>query len=129
MPIKVILPEGDRVALSIDIHTPCRLCIGSTSSCRKEYHSKVEAMLTKIPGFFFMSYRQIVFFNQGLISYSQYRIILDDLFHNDPDYEAFLLAHTTNTYNIPKNQLYVKFFPSVDMFRREVIANGIRAYF
>ena len=63
-PIKLILPEGNRDALSMNVNTPGRLCIeGSRDSCMREYQMKIEAMLTKIPGFAFMSYRQIVFFN------------------------------------------------------------------
>ena len=62
-PINMILPEGIRLPLSIDTTTPCRLCIGTEGNCKSEFIVEIEAMLTKIPGFFFMSYRQIAFFN------------------------------------------------------------------
>jgi hypothetical protein len=60
--IKVILPEGFRDALSVDTETAGRFCLGysyntSDSACDNVYRAKIRAMLTKIPGFLFMSYR------------------------------------------------------------------------
>ena len=59
--IRVLVPEGYREALSIDTQTQGRLCTryqyDSSDNCVNTYRLKVRAMITKIPGFLFMSYR------------------------------------------------------------------------
>lgn len=76
--INLILPEGFRDALSLDTTTTARVCVNDAygrsisghtgagifgsllmapASCDLPYQSKVKAMVTKIPGFLFSSYR------------------------------------------------------------------------
>lgn len=67
-------------------------------------------MITKIPGFLFMSYRQISFFGTILISDVQYKGILDDLLLNSPEakenYDNMISGYNF-TNNIPKSYMFV----------------------
>ena len=59
--IKVLIPEGFRDVLSLDTSTQARLCMryqfNASDSCASVYKTKVRAMITKIPGFIFSSYK------------------------------------------------------------------------
>ena len=94
--------------------------------------TKIRAMITKIPGFLFSSYRQIEFFGTILTSTDQYIAILKDLLDNSPEayqnYET-LISDYNFSMGIPKTYLFVKLDPGIDSLRREYIANGIRSYF
>jgi len=58
-PINILIPEGFRDALSMDTKTPARLCLNFVvnQACSIPYEANILGMITKIPGFFFMSYR------------------------------------------------------------------------
>ena len=66
--IKVLIPEGLRNPLSLDTTRNARLCLGSRSNCEVSYKVKIQAMLTKTPGFLFTAYQSAMFFSQELIS-------------------------------------------------------------
>ena len=89
-------------------------------------------MITKIPGFLFMSYRQIAYFGSILLSTDQFMEILKTQFKSDPDLEQNYL-NIVNDYNftdgLPKEYLFVKLADGIPDYRREYIANGIRSYF
>ena len=59
--LRMLVPEGFRDAFSFDTKTNGRLCIrsqfNSTKSCNHIFRANIRAMVTKMPGFFFMSYR------------------------------------------------------------------------
>ena len=86
--IKVLVPEGFRDALSLDTSTQARMCAryqyDNSDNCNNVYRMKIRAMITKIPGFLFMSYRQIAFMGTVLISNLQYKVMLDDLLKSEP---------------------------------------------
>ena len=82
--IKLIIPEGFRDALSLNTGTSARFCIGygfntSDAACNHIYRAKIRAMATKIPGFLFMSYRQIIYTATVLLSEEQYKELLMDV--------------------------------------------------
>ena len=89
-------------------------------------------MITKIPGFLFMSYRQIAFFGSILISNDQYAQILTQQFETDPEMKKNY-DNIVNDYNftngLPKEYLFVKLSPNIADYRREYIANGVRSFF
>jgi ABC-type antimicrobial peptide transport system permease subunit len=90
-------------------------------------------MLTKIPGFFFMSYRQITYSGSVLVSHSDYKRVLENLMADQTDdIMANNFRETTKGYNftdnIPKEFLFVRLKPGLPLYRREFISNGIRAY-
>jgi hypothetical protein len=82
--VNLIIPEGFRDALSISTETSAKLCMNFAterqSECPFPYQASIKGMLTKVPGFFFMSYRQAVFNSALLTSNTAYRGIMEDLF-------------------------------------------------
>lgn len=78
--IGLIIPEGFRDELSVDTTTSARICLNyqleSTASCPYPFEADIKAMLTKIPGFFFMSYRQIAYSGAVLASHNDYKRML-----------------------------------------------------
>lgn len=56
--IKTIIPEGLRRPMSIDTNKQARLCLTTDNSpCGVSYKMSPQAMLTKIPGYFFTGYQ------------------------------------------------------------------------
>lgn len=70
--MNLLIPEGFRDALSISTQTSAKLCMnfiaGDTDECPFPYEASIKGMLTKVPGFFFSSYRQIAYAAQILTS-------------------------------------------------------------
>lgn len=58
-PINILIPEGFRDALSMDTKTQARLCVNFVVNqpCALPYEANIKGLITKIPGFLFMSYR------------------------------------------------------------------------
>ena len=85
--INVLVPEGFRDALSLDTKTAARICVNflleSDSSCSFPYQANIKALITKIPGFLFMSYRQIAFSGTILTSEIDFKSILNDIIEAD----------------------------------------------
>jgi len=68
-------------------------------------------MITKIPGFLFMSYRQIAFFGSIIVSNEQYLDLLNDLLNANQEMRNSynkLVAEYNFTDGIPKEYLFVK---------------------
>jgi hypothetical protein len=135
--IKVLVPEGFRDGLSIDTSTPARMCLTASSNtnsaaCENVYRARVRGMLTKIPGFTFMSYRQIMFFASVIVSDKQYANLINNTIGNDQRLREMydkLVEGYNFTNGIPKQLMFVKLDPNIDEHRRNFIANGIRSYF
>ena len=90
-------------------------------------------MATKVPGFFFMSYRQIQFTGPNLlISEYQYMDLVNIARETsekvNEKYDQ-IQANYKFTNGVPKDKLFVKLTPGTSALVREEIANGIRAYF
>jgi hypothetical protein len=85
--ISVLIPEGFRDALSLDTKTAARICVNFLldldNSCSFPYQANIKALITKIPGFLFMSYRQIAFAGTILTSEIDFKSILNDIIKAD----------------------------------------------
>ena len=85
--INVLVPEGFRDALSLDTKTAARICVNFLldldNSCSFPYQANIKALITKIPGFLFMSYRQIAFSGTILTSEIDFKSILNDIIEAD----------------------------------------------
>jgi hypothetical protein len=85
--INVLIPEGFRDALSLDTKTAARICVNFLldldNSCSFPYQANIKALITKIPGFLFMSYRQIAFAGTILTSEIDFKSILNDIIKAD----------------------------------------------
>lgn len=57
------MPEGYKYEAAIEVNTPSLLFVGGHI-----FRMKIRHMATKIPGFFFSSYRSITSYGNGLIS-------------------------------------------------------------
>lgn len=68
--IKIILPEGIKHVLSVRGGDTLRLKISARHQ-QSLYRGLVRALPTKVPGYTFMSYRQVQYFLSGLISFDQ----------------------------------------------------------
>ena len=57
--LKILIPEGYRDGLSVNTDEAARICMQFIKGghCATPFRAKIRAMITKIPGFFFMSYR------------------------------------------------------------------------
>jgi hypothetical protein len=53
------------------------------NSCSFPYQANIKALITKIPGFLFMSYRQIAFAGTILTSEIDFKSILNDIIKAD----------------------------------------------
>ena len=69
----------------MDTKTPAKLCVNFVVNqpCSLPYEANILGMITKIPGFFFMSYRQIVFDGKLLTSDTAFKQMLEDVFNLD----------------------------------------------
>lgn len=87
--VSLIIPEGFRDELSVDTKTSARICVNfqleSTDGCPYPYEADIKAMLTKIPGFFFMSYRQIAYNGVVLSSHKDYKRMLEAVMNDIGD--------------------------------------------
>jgi ABC-type antimicrobial peptide transport system permease subunit len=126
--------------MSMDTDTPARLCVNFVvrQPCAIPYEANIKGLITKIPGFLFMSYRQIVFAGKILVSDIGYKQMLNDVFELDKYWkgeEATMEANfkkLISSYNftddIPKEFLFVRLKPGLPKYRREFISNGLRAF-
>ena len=71
--IKIILPEGLRYGLSMDIGTPALLEVSKKTS--HLYRTKVRHMAGQMPGQFFSKYQRVQFYASGLVSMKEFSII------------------------------------------------------
>jgi|LauGreDrversion4_2_1035121.scaffolds.fasta_scaffold913694_2 hypothetical protein len=69
--------------MSMDTKTSARICVNfvldSSDSCYFPYETDIKAMITKIPGFTFGSFRQVVFAASIITSETAYNRVLKDL--------------------------------------------------
>lgn len=128
-PIKMIVPEGLRVGMSIDTSIHVRLRMSVTSHNDAIFRGRVRGMAAKLPGYFFSSYQQIMYFSTSLISMKDYKNMLD--YYYDGEYPSELTDHLTNetTYGLPKQTLRVMLKSGLSTAQREILANGIRNFF
>ena len=101
------------------------------SSCEYKYRVKIRAFITKLPGFLFSGFKQIVMTNpQVVMSEDSYAQIMQDFFLTHPKSEERWNNFTANytwTNGVPKQKLLVSLAKNCTASRRQFIINGIRA--
>lgn len=68
--INLILPEGYKYEVSMNVETPAIVSVGP-----KNFRAKLRHMATKIPGFLFSGYRMITSKGNALMSMEDYAYI------------------------------------------------------
>ena len=112
--IKAILPLGIKSVLSIDGGDTIELSITQHKNQRNKYRFLIRGLPKKVPGFFFMSYKQVRFFLQGIISFPQAFEIanLQSLGQiNKP-------LNAESSFNYPKERLLVRVTPNLSDEKR-----------
>lgn len=127
--VDVIISESLRLSGSIDVDTPLMLTVRyktrADSSSSIVYLCKVRAMISKMPGFFFSSYRQTANFSPVLITMDQFYRILNETYHGPNVIEERTQALPDKP---PKQKLQVKLRSDLTKPEREVVMNGIRTF-
>ena len=70
----------------MDTTRPGRLNVGGHNQ-QLAYKVKVQAMLTKIPGWYFTAYQSAQFFSQQLVSETQYKALIEDFINTSDNPE------------------------------------------
>lgn len=134
--VDVIVSEAYRYALSIDIGVPMRLeteiYLKEGKTSKKEYLAKVRAMLRKLPGFFYSSYRQTAGVSTTLITMDNYQRLFEEgvkikmaLAQNDPE---ILIDNSSFPLVPPKQKVLVNLKSGLSRDQREQVINGLRNY-
>jgi hypothetical protein len=127
--IKMILPQGIKDVLSITGGDSIKLNIENTSSLSNmNFRVLVRGMPQKVPGFFFMSYKQVQFFLQGIISFEQafeltYLYAHHTKYYNLLDYRNYVDSDDAAnfTFSIPKERLLIRLHDDLSKEDREII--------
>jgi hypothetical protein len=126
--IKAILPEGIRSVLSVDGGDTIKLTSNQNWLKGPDiYRFLVRGMPQKMPGFFFMSYKQVMFFLQGLISFPDaFALAYFQSFkspYNRNKYLAYIAQDDikTYTYFYPKERLLVRLEPGISDEDRNIL--------
>lgn len=113
--IKVILPEGIKTVLSINGGDTIRLSVDQKYfTGPTNYRCLVRGLPQKMPGFFFMSYKQVQFFLQGVISFPQAAEMAYFASYKNPEKRDPFLEYSNSTalrdatYNYPKDRLSLR---------------------
>jgi len=128
-PVKILISEGLRVGMSIDTTISVRFRLHTHNKDDSIFRGKVRGMAAKVPGYFFSSYQQIMFFSTSLTSMGDYKNMMD--FYYEGRYPSELSDHLTNstTYGVPKQTLRIMLKAGLSTAQREILSNGIRNFF
>jgi len=129
--IKGVLPLGIKDVLSIKGGDTIKLALTQQNlQINSNYRYLVRGLPQKVPGFFFMSYKQVQFFLQSIISFPQafemayFQSFLKD---NKAPYDEYLNKADVKTwsYNYPKERLLVRLIKGVTDTERNVLVNQL----
>jgi len=134
--LDVVVSEAYRYGLSIDVNVPMRLqteiYLKETRTTKREYLCKVRAMLRKLPGFFFSSYRQTVGVSTTLITMENFERLFEEGIEaryaaslNDPE---ILFDNSSIPSQPPKQKVLVKLKSGASRDDREFVINGLRNF-
>lgn len=126
--IKVIIPEGIKDVLSVEGGDTVKLTIEYNYGIPDiTYRLLIRGMPQKMPGFVFMSYKQVQYFLTGIISFPQAYAIANlqsqltdmntdayETYKSDPD-------NSNYTYYWPKDRLFIQLNPDLDQEGRDII--------
>jgi hypothetical protein len=119
--LDVLVSESLRGATSAGISTPLHLSVGSWGdglALQSDYLCKARAMLIKLPGFFYSSYRQTAWQSSVVIPMHQYARVMADIYGDWPTPRL-----------PPKQKLLVRISESATREQREDVVNGLRTFF
>ena len=116
----VVFGEALRGWQSVNTHTPLNLYVRTNYGYDiiGNYLCKARAMVTKVPGFFYSSYRVSASISAVLIRQEQYDRLMQD---------AGLWDYYNRT--SPKQRLLVKLTPGSSLSQREDVINALRTFF
>lgn len=138
--IDVICSESLRYGSYIDTDSPLKMDLYARYINHKiisiRYLLKIRAMVTKMSGFFFSSYRELAAGSPLLISMDQYQSIVDDIFATKREGYLALGYSTDETLellgDIPstpdKQRLFIRVKKDSSLEEREIIMNGLRNF-
>jgi ABC-type antimicrobial peptide transport system permease subunit len=132
--IDIIASEALRFGGSIDSSSPVRLQVAVQVSkftrTNVVYLAKVRAMLKKLPGFFFSSYKQTASFTSALVSMTQYQKLFMDAFYIKRNESA--RRNEQNTDAAPavpnKARLMIRLNPNANSTDKAYIIDGLRNF-
>ncbi|CAD8197198.1 unnamed protein product [Paramecium octaurelia] len=131
--INIIIPQGYKYEISIDVNTPSLIWWG------RYYRINVRHTASKVPGFEFSSYRQVTQFGQGIISMPDQLYMVNSYLRGDirnisSIQQPYVREYLSNlpkglTYGLPKTSLRVKFARQTSKTERVDFCNRLRNYF
>ena len=113
--ISIILPEGIKDVLSIGGGDTIKLSIydESASEYIQGYRLLIRGLPQKMPGFFFMSYKQVQFFLEGAVSFNAVQDMIQLLAQEDDEIAQKVADYASDritgnyTYGYPKSRLII----------------------
>jgi ABC-type antimicrobial peptide transport system permease subunit len=128
--IPVIISKAITTPLSVDTASPIIALsypigekVGRHLTFNQVYTlGQPRAVLSKLPGFFFSSYKQTASVAPLLVSMDSYEML------RKTTHQHSYLANDTLSEDIPKRALFVRLKDSTDEQTRELIGNGLRNY-
>ena len=127
--VKIILPEGIRDVLSISGGDNIKLTVErGVNDSPYVFRNIVRGMPHKVPGFFFLSYKQVRFFLQGICNFQQAfemtylyaRYTTNSNWNTYSDYIA-KEENIANSFFIPKDRLLIRLNEDLDDDERDII--------
>jgi len=123
--IDVIAGEALRDYASIDIDTPLKIAVRHRQASGNlqwiTYLGKLRAMVRKVPGFLFSSYRQTVNLAPVLVSIDQFERMFGEALADSAEKSKPPVA--------PKQKLHIRVTPGASLDDREDLVNGLRTFF
>eukprot|EP00828_Plagiopyla_frontata_P005789 TRINITY_DN12400_c0_g1_i1.p1 TRINITY_DN12400_c0_g1~~TRINITY_DN12400_c0_g1_i1.p1 ORF type:complete len:276 (-),score=36.93 TRINITY_DN12400_c0_g1_i1:102-929(-) len=103
----------------------------------EKFYTQITGLATKFPSFYFTGYQSAAYYQEMITSTKQlselyflYRnktLVTDQQRLEADRYDSLLPINLT--YNIPKEQLYIKFERKLNQTERNTLANGIKQFF
>ena len=119
--LDVLVSESMRGAASVSLVTPLHLSVLSWNGDARvanDYLCKARALVVKLPGFFFSSYRQTAKLSSVVVPMEQYTRVMKDVYYKYavPD-------------RPPKQKLLIRLTAGATRSQREDLINGLRTFF
>jgi hypothetical protein len=123
--IDCVASSALRDGLSVSTETPLTLAVENDQGFRRSYLAKARALLTKVPGFFFSSYRQTARGSAVLVRMDSYQTMLETAWSTLDDLDETVVGLKTP----PKSKLMIRVTDTGNLKAREDLMNGIRVFF
>ena len=138
--VDVLASESLRYASYVDVKSPLSMDIYAQMSNYKQFHTtyllKMRAMITKLPAFFFSSYRQLAYGSPLILTMDSFQKLIDNIYETrkkgdiengktEEEAEAAIAGYPKTP---PKQRLLMKLKPNPTIYEREEIMNGLRNF-